>query len=91
MRQSSTKFMDEMLKDNTPAASPSNPDKIAELIDKRVSEAMSEFTKKLEEASSPVNPKENEKGGFENGNNNEGNDGSDSEGGEEGAPEDIDS
>ena len=83
--------MNEMLKENTqPASQAASPEKIAELIDKRVSEAMSEFTKKLEEAGSPISQNNENKEVNENGNN-EGNEGTGNEGGEEGASEDIDS
>lgn len=51
MRQSSTKFMEEMLKDNTPKEMPgiNLDDKIAKAIDERMDKAMSELMSKFQE------------------------------------------
>ena len=51
MRQSSTDFMNEMLKDNTPVAPKS--DNIADLIDERINKAMEKFTEQLNKITIP--------------------------------------
>lgn len=56
MRQNTTQFMDELLKDNT-TSKPAGEDlgeKIASIIDQKMKEAMSKYT----EALSQVNPPE---------------------------------
>ena len=51
MRQSSTDFMNKMLKDNTPVAPKS--DNIADLIDERINKAMEKFTEQLNKITIP--------------------------------------
>lgn len=69
MRQTSECFMDKMLEDNTPAPEGEDlSEKIANIIDKKVAESMTKFTKELEKISPPAsevetpagNPKETE-------------------------------
>lgn len=63
MRQSSTDFMNEMLKDNTSAAP--KGDNIADIIDERINKAMEKFTEQLNKITIPhqedkkINEKEN--------------------------------
>ena len=56
MRQSSEAFMDEMLKDNSPGHQTDLSDRIADIIDKKMSEAMEKFQKEA----AKVNPPEAE-------------------------------
>lgn len=58
MRQTSEHFMDEMLKDNAkPSSQGDIGERIAEMIDKKMSEAMSKFQNEIEK----INPPESEK------------------------------
>ena len=56
MRQSSEAFMNEMLKDNSPGPQTDLSDRIADIIDKKMSEAMEKFQKEA----AKVNPPEAE-------------------------------
>lgn len=55
MRQSSEAFMSEMLKDTSPSVSTDNlSEKLAEVIDKKMSEAMERFQAEASKISPPV-------------------------------------
>ena len=83
MRQSSEKFMDELLKENT---TPDQGKNIEEIIDAKLAAAMEKFTEQLSKVVEP-STKENEiKEDNENGNDEEG----DGAGDEEGADEETD-
>lgn len=62
MRQSSTAFMDEMLKDNTPKESGGMMDseKIAQAIDKKIDEAMQKISEQLSKPVAQANNNESE-------------------------------
>lgn len=62
MRQSSTAFMDEMLKDNTPKESGGMMDseKIAQAIDKKIDEAMQKISEQLSKPVVQANNNESE-------------------------------
>ena len=82
MRQTSTQFMDEMLKDNI-QTKPQGEDlgeKIASTIDAKIKEAMQKYTEALQ----TVNPPEEESGNIERKGENE----NEEEHGEEGESED---
>ena len=85
MRQSSTDFMNEMLKDNTPVAPKS--DNIAEMIDQRINAAMEKFTEKLNNLI--PQPEENNNEKENNDNDKQGNEGASREG-NEGAENTVD-
>lgn len=58
MRQSSESFMDEMLKDNTPAAPQKDlSEQISEMIDQKMEKAFSKFQEQMQQ----VNPPDDEK------------------------------
>lgn len=79
MRQSSEKFMDELLKENT---SPDQGTNIEEIIDAKLAAAMEKFTEQLSKVVEP-STKENIKEDNENGNNEEGSGAGDQEGADE--------
>lgn len=56
MKQSSTAFMDEMLKDNVSRETSPNDinEQIGEMIDKRLEQAMSKFTEELSKVNNPA-------------------------------------
>lgn len=55
MKQSSEKFMDEMLKDTKPSATSENlSEKLADLIDRKMDEAMKKFQAEASKISPPV-------------------------------------
>ena len=83
MRQSSEKFMDELLKEN---ASPDQGSNIEEIIDAKLAAAMEKFTEQL---SKVVEPSTNENKIKED--NEDGNEEGDGAGDEEGANEEADS
>ena len=83
MRQSSEKFMDELLKEN---ASPDQGSNIEEIIDAKLAAAMEKFTEQL---SKVVEPSTNENKIKED--NEDGNEEGDGAGDEEGADEEADS
>lgn len=82
MRQSSEKFMDELLKDN---AAPDQGKNIEEIIDAKLAAAMEKFTEQLSKVVEPStnnNIKEDNEDGNEEG---------DGAGDQEGADEEVDS
>ena len=84
MKQSSTAFMNEMLKDNVSRETPPKDisEQISEMIDKRLGQAMSKFTEELAKVNNPVRQEEKKPEGNEN---NEGKgDNEDEEGSKEG-------
>lgn len=56
MRQSSEKFMDEMLKDN---AAPKQEQNIEEIIDQKLEQAMSKLTEQLQKVTEPKSSEQN--------------------------------
>lgn len=84
MRQSSEKFMDELLKDN---ASTDHGSNIEEIIDAKLAAAMEKFTEQLSKVVEPSTKENNIKEDNEDGNVEEG----DGAGDEEGANEEADS
>lgn len=84
MRQSSERFMDEMLKDNT---APKEEQSIEEIIDQKLEQAMSKLTEQLQKVTEPKSSEQNNiiKEDSENGQ--EGN----GAGSEEGTTQEIDS
>lgn len=56
MRQSSERFMDEMLKDN---AAPKQEQSIEEIIDQKLEQAMSKLTEQLQKVTEPKSPEQN--------------------------------
>lgn len=84
MKQSSTAFMDEMLKDNVSSEAPPKDinEQIGEMIDKRLEQAMSKFTEELSKINNPV--QQEEKKVEANENNNGKGDNEDEEGSKEG-------
>lgn len=84
MRQSSEKFMDELLKDNT---SPDQGSNIEEIIDAKLAAAMEKFTEQLSKVVEPSTKENNTKEDNEDGNDEEGSRAGD----EEGANEEVDS
>lgn len=83
MRQSSEKFMDELLKDNT---SPDQGSNIEEIIDAKLAAAMEKFTEQLSKVVEPSTKENNIKE-----DNEDGNEEGDGAGDEEGADEEADS
>lgn len=65
MRQSSEKFMDELLKDNT---SPDQGSNIEEIIDAKLAAAMEKFTEQLSKVVEPSTKENNIKEDNEDGN-----------------------
>ena len=84
MRQSSEKFMDELLKDN---ASSDQGKNIEELIDAKLAAAMEKFTEQLSKVVEPSTKENNIKEDNEDGNDEEG----DGSGDQEGTDEEADS
>lgn len=84
MRQSSEKFMDELLKDNI---SPDQGSNIEEIIDAKLAAAMEKFTEQLSKVVEPSTKENNIKEDNEDGNDEEGSGAGD----EEGADEEADS
>lgn len=60
MKQSSTAFMDELLKDNVSRETPPKDinEQIGEMIDKRLEQAMSKFTEELAKVNNPAKQEE---------------------------------
>lgn len=56
MRQSSERFMDEMLKDNT---APKQEQSIEEIIDQKLEQAMSKLTEQLTKVTEPKSSEQN--------------------------------
>lgn len=83
MRQSSEKFMDELLKDNT---SPDQGSNIEEIIDAKLAAAMEKFTEQLSKVVEPSTKENNIKE-----DNEDGNEEGDGAGDQEGADEEVDS
>lgn len=83
MRQSSEKFMDELLKENT---SPDQGKNIEELIDAKLAAAMEKFTEQLSKVVEPSTKENNIKE-----DNEDGNEEGDGAGDEEGTDEEADS
>lgn len=86
MRQSSEKFMDALLEENTPPASDNIPDlsqQIAEAIDRKMEQAMEKFNQEIAKINLPAKevetPNNNDKEDLENGNTEEGAEQSDGE------------
>lgn len=84
MRQSSEKFMDELLKDN---ASPVQGSNIEEIIDAKLAAAMEKFTEQLSKVVEPSTKENNIEEDLNDGNVEEGS----GSGDEEGADEEADS
>ena len=80
MRQSSTDFMNEMLKDNTPVAQ--KDDNIADLIDERINKAMEKFTEQLNKITIPQHEDKNFNEKENNDHDKQGNEGASGEGAE---------
>lgn len=67
MRQTSTEFMDEMLKDNSkPQDAPDLSKQIAEVIDKKMEQAMKKFEEQVSKVVSPNNETETEESQYNN-------------------------
>lgn len=87
MRQSSEKFMDALLEENTPPASNNIPDisqQIAEAIDRKMEQAMEKYNQEIAKINLPSKEMEDPnnnliKEDLENGNTEEGAEGSDGE------------
>lgn len=60
MRQSSEKFMDELLKDTEPAEQPDYSEKISEILDKKIAKAMEKYTAEVEKVNDPASSSGNE-------------------------------
>lgn len=56
MRQTSEKFMDELLKDTEPAEQPDYSEKISEILDKKIAKAMEKYTAEVEKVNDPSSP-----------------------------------
>ena len=56
MRQSSEKFMDELLKETEPAEQPDYSEKISEILDKKIAKAMEKYTAEVEKINEPSSP-----------------------------------
>ena len=83
MRQSSEKFMDALLEENTPPAENNIPDlskQLAEAIDRKMEQAMENYNQEIAKLILPSNevetPNNNDKEDLENGNTEEGAEGS---------------
>ena len=86
MRQSSEKFMDALLEENTPPAENNIPDlsqQIAEAIDRKMEQAMAKYNEEIAKINLPAKevetPNNNDKEDLENGNTEEGAEQSDGE------------
>lgn len=60
MRQTSEKFMDELLKDTEPAEQPDYSEKISEILDKKIAKAMEKYTAEVEKLNDPGSSSGNE-------------------------------
>ena len=60
MRQSSEKFMDELLKETEPAEQPDYSEKISEILDKKIAKAMEKYTAEVEKVNEPISSPGNE-------------------------------
>lgn len=60
MRQTSEKFMDELLNDTEPAEQPDYSEKISEILDKKIAKAMEKYTAEVEKVNDPSSPSGNE-------------------------------
>ena len=60
MRQTSEKFMDELLKDSEPAEQPDYSEKISEILDKKIAKAMEKYTAEVEKVNDPGSSSGNE-------------------------------
>lgn len=60
MRQTSEKFMDELLKDTEPAEQPDYSEKISEILDKKIAKAMEKYTAEVEKVNDPGSSSGNE-------------------------------
>ena len=60
MRQTSEKFMDELLKDTEPAEQPDYSEKISEILDKKIAKAMEKYTAEVEKVNDPNSSSGNE-------------------------------
>lgn len=60
MRQTSEKFMDELLKDTEPAEQPDYSEKISEILDKKIAKAMEKYTAEVEKVNDPNSSPGNE-------------------------------
>lgn len=60
MRQSSEKFMDELLKDTQPAEPMDYSEKISEILDKKIAKAMEKYSAEVEKVSEPISSPGNE-------------------------------
>ena len=83
MRQSSEKFMDALLEENTPPAENNIPDlskQIAEAIDRKMEQAMAKYNEEIAKINLPTKevetPNNHDKEDLENGNTEEGAEGS---------------
>ena len=85
MRQSSERFMDEMLKDN---AAPKQEQSIEEIIDQKLEQAMSKLTEQLQKVTEPKSSEQNNNIIKEDSENEQEGNGA---GSEEGASKEIDS
>lgn len=56
MRQTSEKFMDELLKDSEPAEQIDYSEKISEILDKKIAKAMEKYTAEVEKVNEPSSP-----------------------------------
>lgn len=60
MRQTSEKFMDELLKDSEPAEQPDYSEKISEILDKKIAKAMEKYTAEVEKVNETISSPGNE-------------------------------
>ena len=60
MRQTSEKFMDELLKETEPAEQPDYSEKISEILDKKIAKAMEKYTAEVEKVNEPISSPGNE-------------------------------
>ena len=61
MRQSSEKFMDELLKETEPAEQQIDySEKISEILDKKIAKAMEKYTAEVEKVNEPISSPGNE-------------------------------
>lgn len=55
MRQSSERFMDELLKDNAkPSESPDISKRIGDILDKKIEQAMEKFSEEISKVNKPI-------------------------------------
>lgn len=60
MRQTSEKFMDELLKDSEPEQQIDYSEKISEILDKKIAKAMEKYTAEVDKVNEPNSSPENE-------------------------------